>query len=912
MENWNENQQQFIDKLDKAGRVFNDILEKDRNYMVINFDERGELDKLRARNSNVLNKLRTKEFTVAVVGLEKAGKSTLGNALLKLMVLPEYTERCTYTTTEIRSGNEDEGEIVFYSVEEFNADFRKMLDQVKYPSGINFSNIDLNSFNRHWENMEQKDYAMFNLYNGTTVEDIRAIIEGRSILNSMLGKSPRKFVGDSELKGDEFQRYITGIDDIINGSVIRSPHPYAVKKVNIKSRNLGDMKNIVLFDVPGFDSPTDLHKKQTKQMLQEADAIILVTNVTEPSLKGTQLDMLRTVQDEDGVRLSEKAFVFGNKLDMAANKQIAIDDKRTLQNEAVNKHRIATINHVFAGSAKAYLEGLNLRSKDEERRGAINVASTLEEWGMENGIESLVKGLTDYYNNDRFEVLKKRAEKTLSDAEEFLNDILEKNSSENGFVVDAGGEHYISAVVMLDTFKRRAWDISDSYQKMVYDDKPFSKIIIDNIEEIYPHETLESELIRDVEHENHTDTDRIYIVSHVEPKVRHNLQSKFTKAIVERTDKATTDMEAEVYQKLIETFLEVQGAHKDSHFYSELVESVRQIFDEILSKKGKSCQFNTLVERFTTSLIEAVIEDPFASKDRLDKLKAKSSFPEFISLAAYYGSDENSEPKFTNDRDTIKILSMILCHDGVASSDMVENEYEENQNALREFFEKNRKQLSYGADLAIELLPLGKWAKILGKAGINFINADKRMKKRIEDVLWGNDWDRYSPDVKIALIDKAVDKECSNSGVKQNDSAEGKSLYNVLQEMHEQALSIKNQREQQIDKEFDDNQQEQRNIAKKQFMIDTLNVDIDILRELTVKSVVKAINLERAFCSVITNNINYIREQANSPIVQKWIKNNVSKIKEEEFIKINSDRVDAETKRSIVEAIKNVLPELRI
>lgn len=591
MDNWNENQQQFIDKLDKAGRVFKDILEKDRNGMVIGFEERNELEKLRTRNNTVLNKLRSKEFTVAVVGLEKAGKSTLGNALLKLMVLPEYTERCTYTTTEIRAGANDEGEIIFYSYEEFNADFRKMLEQVKYPTGTDYSNIDLNSFNRHWETMEQKDYATFNLYNGTTVEDIRAIISGRSILNGMLGKPPRKFVGDDELKGDEFQKYITGIDGICEGSVIRSPHPYAVKKVNITSRNLGDMKNIVLYDVPGFDSPTDLHKKQTKQMLQEADAIILVTNVTEPSLKGTQLDMLRTVQDEDGIRLSEKAFVFGNKLDMAANKQIAIDDKRTLQNEAVNKHRIATTNHVFAGSAKAYLEGLNLRSKDEERRGMINVASTLQEWGMENGIESLVNGLTDYYNNDRFEVLKRRAEKTLFDAEEFLNDILEKNSSNNGFVIDAGGEYYISAVVQLEDFKRKAWDISDYYQKMVYGEKTFSKIITDNIEEIYPHESMDSELIRDVEHENHTDTDRIYIVSHVDPKVRHNLQSKFTKAIVERTDKATTDMEEEVYQKLIETFLEVQGARKDSHFYPELVDSVHQIFDEILSAKGKNCQF---------------------------------------------------------------------------------------------------------------------------------------------------------------------------------------------------------------------------------------------------------------------------------------------------------------------------------
>ena len=67
----------------------------------------------------MLKKLRNHEFTVAVVGLETAGKSTLANVLLKLIVLPEYTERCTYTTTVIRSGNVDSAEGYFYSREKF-------------------------------------------------------------------------------------------------------------------------------------------------------------------------------------------------------------------------------------------------------------------------------------------------------------------------------------------------------------------------------------------------------------------------------------------------------------------------------------------------------------------------------------------------------------------------------------------------------------------------------------------------------------------------------------------------------------------------------------------------------------------------------------------------------------------------
>ena len=64
----------------------------------------------------MIQKLTNQEFTVAVVGFEKAGKSTLVNALLKLIVLPVYTERCTYTTTETRAGSNDTATIYFYSI----------------------------------------------------------------------------------------------------------------------------------------------------------------------------------------------------------------------------------------------------------------------------------------------------------------------------------------------------------------------------------------------------------------------------------------------------------------------------------------------------------------------------------------------------------------------------------------------------------------------------------------------------------------------------------------------------------------------------------------------------------------------------------------------------------------------------
>ena len=85
------------------------------DQLVISYGERAQIEKLLGRDERLLRKLRSQEFEIAVVGLEKAGKSTLSNALIRVNVLPAESERCTYTKTEIRSGTEDRAEVEFYS-----------------------------------------------------------------------------------------------------------------------------------------------------------------------------------------------------------------------------------------------------------------------------------------------------------------------------------------------------------------------------------------------------------------------------------------------------------------------------------------------------------------------------------------------------------------------------------------------------------------------------------------------------------------------------------------------------------------------------------------------------------------------------------------------------------------------------
>ena len=254
-ESWEQRREQFIEKLRRTENLFKELSDKDPTGMVIGNDEIEALKKLQARNAEILKKLESKEFSVAIIGLEKAGKSTLGNALIKSIVLPEYTERCTYTKTEIRAGEEDKTEISFYNKEEFNQNFKKMCDDVQYSGKWNLS-----EFNQYWEEVSQdKDrQTLFRTFNGTTVEDIREILKGVPIIGKLLGTPAKEFTNPKDARV-----YITGIKEYNkeDNTVVRTAEPYAVKNVKITSTQLGDMSNIVLYDVLGFDSPTEIHKK---------------------------------------------------------------------------------------------------------------------------------------------------------------------------------------------------------------------------------------------------------------------------------------------------------------------------------------------------------------------------------------------------------------------------------------------------------------------------------------------------------------------------------------------------------------------------------------------------------------------------------------------------------------------------
>ncbi|WP_314627277.1 dynamin family protein [uncultured Selenomonas sp.] len=938
MAGWEESRNAFIQKMKKAKVTLEKILERPPERPVFSAGERSRLEGLMERNDKILTKLEKGEFTVAIVGLEKAGKSTLGNALLKDIFLPEYTERCTYTTTKIKAGTEDSGEIIFYTYEEFNADFQKMMTQIGYEGSADM-NMPLDTFNAWWQSMEERNPDKFERFNGTTVEDIRFILRDNKIIREFLGTPKKTFRGAESLRSRDFRIFITGISEYDrNGVAVRTAYPYAVKRVNISSTMLGDMAHIVLYDVPGFDSPTDLHKKQTEEMLQAADAIILVTNVGDrPNLVGTQLDMLCKGRDEDNISLAEKAFVFGNKVDRAGNEKMACGNMAALCKDATDKYRIARPEHIVCGSAKAYLEGLDKWSEDEVRRGKVYVRALLEEWALPDGdgIDTLQRKMKQYYETERYAVLRKRAENTLHDAEKFLREVLEKNSGQEGRSKYNNGARYVLEIKnLLPKFFEEAKIIGEDYKKRIWEERPFSALITEYMAEIYPN--VDEAMVQKCELRTKNDVAHLYNVERVDTEVREELQVQFAKRIVQRTAKETGELEEEIYEKLVKRLLDIVGMQESSPYYSELKADTRRMFTEILEKHdGENCRFNTLVERFTTSPIEAVIKCTFGGDTRYNKLIEANSLPQFFSLAAYYQSAkavQGEEVNLDDEAARWQVFSRILLHE-----DFGKKEEEANEAVLRALFEESRaasanpsparkekrniagdipspkafdrEPVLQAASAAVDFLPFGKWAKLFAKTGIHLgENTDMGRKalRQIKNIIHNIDWQAKSQDERMVDLDAGVHDFCSNVPL-----GEKRTLQAVLLDLHHAAQAKKARKNDEIAQSYPNDKE--RNEARKAQMIADINDDIAILRDLTIHAVVRAIDLEMAFISVIMNNIDLIRGDSQSEtqnLFDAWIENNVVKLREAEYVRLERDSMEAETRRNIIDAAEKLLYEM--
>lgn len=113
-------------------------------------------------------------------------------------------------------------------------------------------------------------------------------------MSQYIGQPDKIFEGE-DLYQEQFKAYI-----------VRPNIAVAVKEVSIESSKLGKLQNAVIYDVPGFDSPTGMHLEQTKERMKEADAIMLIGSAK------AHLQKLGIVDGDDCVKRIEENEAYRN------------------------------------------------------------------------------------------------------------------------------------------------------------------------------------------------------------------------------------------------------------------------------------------------------------------------------------------------------------------------------------------------------------------------------------------------------------------------------------------------------------------------------------------------------------------------------------------------------------------------
>ncbi|ELP56334.1 hypothetical protein O53_937 [Microcystis aeruginosa TAIHU98] len=326
-----------------------------------------------------LERLRKREFRIAVVGLEKAGKSTFINAWLECDLLPAKGGRCTFTTTQIysvKSESEQRLEVQTRSEEQF-IHLLKELETVG-------AKEDLNTIRENEITLKQVRREGNLVIPFTRLEDIREQL--------------KKYVADEK-------------------------YAHAVLEARLYTNKLAQAEGIVFYDVPGSDSGLAKHVDEAQQMLSDCDAVIVIQRFR--SIREAELEIIKfTEQGDKNVTIADKLFVFLSHIDSLGSPE-ALKTHITEASQDWSKRANLPVNRIVSGSAGAYLILNNLA--EEPTQLEIGKASNIQDKlktltgiiddemlrTQATGIPEIKQKIFNYINTERVAILKKRCEASI-------------------------------------------------------------------------------------------------------------------------------------------------------------------------------------------------------------------------------------------------------------------------------------------------------------------------------------------------------------------------------------------------------------------------------------------------------------------------------------------------------------------
>ncbi|MFN8674345.1 MAG: dynamin family protein [Candidatus Sericytochromatia bacterium] len=860
-EDWKKEKEEYIKKLKKVDQTLNKFLSIDIGGF-IDLETTEKISNIISKNNAYLEKLEKDIFEVAIVGLEKAGKSSFANCLISNYIFPSAYGRCTFTTTQLQFGNNNEAVIEFYQRNEFNNIFQSLLKEIEFKDyeRIYFDTLKINDFEYYKKILENENPALYNFHQATTIKDIEDIINGSKEISNFLGKSNLIFKDNIN---KEVKYFIT------DHHVSRT-----VKKITIKSSELEDMKSAVIYDVPGFDSPTKIHKEQTLERLKNADAIILLNSLSDsPNIKGTHLDILHKNIDNDGIKLKEKLFVFGNKIDKQSTEEIRNEFIKTFKEDVLSVHKLVEKNRCFIGASAAYLVSKNIPIDEKNN---IEIVNTLKDFKDDNGIEKIKKELINYYKTDRFNILKRKIDNSILSVAEICTNIIEKNeddfSSYDSRFID--NEIVISLIEdSRNSIKEKLSQLRVSVIKDINDHKYFSnkieELILNGFKEISENYYEEIRL------ENSKGITTLISPEKTNISIREKLYNKFKLEFEKIITDIANDKYNQISNDILDLFLTSFKINKSNIYFDEIKNGINSFKNKVIEKISYNpTSFVFLTERFSVDLFEILILHCLGFTDRKDKFKASEQ--NFYSLSLFF--NEVKEDKPTYEQPLIKILLTQLQD---KTNEYSKKNIEEDLNKKFEDLDSNfkpRKNL-YSKDIS-------SYAEYLYNKNIN-IDQIKLIITKIAEIGLKNLSDQS---IIFSLIDVSIQE--IYKGISNTENLKDTYIKNLLENIKPSNT--------------------------KETVITEINNDINNLRIILKDAVVKAIELEKPFISIINKQIEALKNKVSpdntsedkdfSSFVLKY----ASKIEHERFDTIDKEKALIENKKSILLSMKDLSKELNI
>lgn len=865
-----EERELYKRRLEKQRTAIRNLLEiASKQNRLFTKDMERRLKERQEECERLYRKLDKNEFEIAIVGLEKAGKSTFANALIGHRILPDADERCTYTSTCIRYGSANKATVTFFSQQEFDKQLREKLTEMKFENTEQYSlaTLSLGEYKNMFFSLDKK---LQEEYETNINEDMIQILENkRDLLELYLGKEKKTFEGE-QLKSAEFRDYI-----------IKPEVAIAVKEVLIESTELNEIPNAIIYDVPGFDSPTQMHEDQTLDKMKKADAIVLIASAEKPSLTAPSLKLFNKA-DEDNVGLNDKLFIFGNRADAANTLEKNIE---TLREEARKRNLLKGTHledRLLVGSAKAHLQALGQEEGDycvtklrEGECGKILVHG--------DGIKYAYEKLVEYNQTDRFRVLKTKVNQNNRDVCDIFKQLQE----------DYGKNAGIMGHELIDLMSAKDKLCDESRARLISGLKDLRIEIRDK----YNEDALLSRKMRE-EISALFESKKYLITEEDIIKAKREVGGVTSSINVEKAEEIIRNQKfEEIYEEFSDTVLKIATKdHRDSYdkiegLFEEALavnhnfssyELVKEKIDAFIQQDKKSMEdadsYQSLIERFVRDLVEVLIMRPYGMEARLNRFLDDSKI--FIGLMMFYDPQNSSS-------DLKRSFMAIAPKDQPLLYALLFHEYKDSMKTAREMADYVG-VLSKGIYYTPAMLQL-----ICSMVKKNPFQAFQILKSELSK----SDFEKYKDKEAVDEIGRSLrgilnkmpmaSKESNAAGLENYDFT-NEEEFKVQYQQHFVKKELRKYED--IQKEYE--------------------LDLEILEDYLVSASIPAISVEKPFIAKEVKAIDKLISRIESDAYSAFIRDNMELFMKGDVDEFSSRQSERMVNEAVVREIENVLRDM--